>query len=71
MFIDRNGNGEVGTYTLVYSDFRNVDGLMLPFRRHALFNGEPDPSQAWTVNAVLVNTVLEPGLFAAPTVGGQ
>lgn len=71
MFIDRNADGEVGTYTLVYSDFRNVDGLMLPFRRHALFNGEPDLSQAWTVNAVLVNTVLEPGLFAAPTVGSQ
>jgi YHS domain-containing protein len=71
MFTDRNADGEVGSYTLVYSDFRNVDGLMLPFRRHALFNGAPDASQAWTVDAVLVNTVLEPGLFVAPTVGGQ
>jgi len=71
MFTDRHADGEVGTYTIVYSDFRNVDGLVLPFTRHALFNGAPDASQAWTVSTVLVNTVLEPGLFAAPSAGGQ
>lgn len=63
-FQDRNNDGEYGTYTLLYSDFRDVKGLSLPFAVKALFDGQPEPSQTWTVQSIEVNEPLDKGLFA-------
>jgi len=69
-FTDRNNEGEIGTYTLVYSDYRPVDGLTLPFSVRALFNGEAEPSQTFTLEAIALNPPLDAALFATPAAGG-
>ena len=37
-------DGQFGEYTLVYSDFRAVDGVTVPFEEKALFNGTVEPA---------------------------
>jgi YHS domain-containing protein len=64
--VDRNRDGEIGTITFLYSDFRDAGGLMLPHSTRALFDGQPDPSQSFTVKAVEVNPKLDPQLFVKP-----
>jgi YHS domain-containing protein len=63
-FTDRNNDGEYGTYTLRYADFKEVHGLTLPFAVRGAFNGQPDPSQTWTVESIAVDVPLEKSLFA-------
>ena len=58
-FRDRNADGEYGTFTVVYSDFRPVEGLQLPFNSRATFNGQPDPAQSVTIDAISLNTPLD------------
>ena len=70
-FRDRNNDGEYGTFTRVYSDFRAVDGLQLPFTIRSTFNGQPDPAQSVTIDAISLNTPLEASLFAPKTPGDR
>jgi YHS domain-containing protein len=65
-FVDRDNEGVYGTFIIFYSDHRAVDGLTLPFGVRALFDGQPDPLQSWTVDAIAVNPALDPSTFAAP-----
>jgi YHS domain-containing protein len=65
--VDRNRDGEIGTYTLVYSDFRDVGGVMVPHSTHALFDGQPDASQTLAVKSAEVNPKIDPQLFTKPT----
>ncbi len=64
-FQDRNTDGEYGTYTLLYSDFREVKGLSLPFTVKGLFNDQPDASQTWTVESIDLDQPLDRSLFLA------
>jgi YHS domain-containing protein len=70
-FLDRNAEGEVGEYLVLYSDFRAVDGLMLPFAERALFRGVPDDALTRTLDAIAINPPLESTLFEPGTAGGQ
>ena len=64
-FVDRNRDGQFGEYTLVYADFRQVDGLLLPFEERALFNGAPDANLSRKLDSVSVNAPLDATLFQA------
>lgn len=64
--VDRNRDGEIGTITFLYSDFRDAGGLLLPRATRALFDGQPDPSQSFTVKAAEVNPKIDPQLFTKP-----
>lgn len=66
-FKDRGPDGDYGTYALLYSDFRDVKGLKLPFAVQGSFNGEPDSLQTWTVESIALNAPLEKSLFAPPS----
>jgi hypothetical protein len=55
----------------VYSDYRPVEGLTLPFAVRGLFNGEAEPSQTYTIESIAVNPQLDASLFATPAAGGQ
>ena len=48
--------------TSVFSDYRNVDGVLLPFRIERLRNGKP--TNSITVETYELNPVFEPTLFA-------
>jgi hypothetical protein len=64
-------DGEYGAYTVIYSDVRNVNGLNLPYAMRSLFNGQPDDSQAFTIQSIEVNPALDSSLFTRPAPGGR
>ena len=71
-FTGRNMDAEIGDYTLVLSDYRDVKGLRLPFSERALFNGAPDDFLTRTIQSIEVNAPLDAALFAPPpAAGGQ
>lgn len=65
-FRDRNMEGELGQYTLVYSDFRDAGGLVLPHSVRAVFNGQPDAFRSWTVQSADINPPIDAALFQKP-----
>jgi YHS domain-containing protein len=68
-FADRNDQGEVGEYVIVYSDYRGTAGLMLPFAERAMFNGVADPSLMRRIDTIQINVPLDPELFRPGTTG--
>jgi YHS domain-containing protein len=70
-FTGRSLESELGEYTLIYSDYRNVDGLMLPFSVRALFNGTPDGYLSRTIDSIAINHPLDSALFEAGKACGQ
>ena len=70
-FGDRNIDGEYGTYTVIYSDFRHVNGMDLPHAMRSLFNGQPDDFRTMTIQSIEVNPTLDPSLFTRPAEGGR
>ena len=64
-FIDRNRDGQFGEFTVIYDDFRQVDGLLVPFEEKATFNGTPDPGLSRKLASVSINSALDPALFKA------
>lgn len=70
-FIGRGVENQIGDYTIVYADYRAVDGLMLPFATRALFNGAPDALRSITFDSIAVNTPLDAALFEPGTGGAK
>jgi YHS domain-containing protein len=66
-YIGRGREAELGDVVLVYGDFRDVNGLHLPFSERGLFNGEPYENLTRTLDAIAINTPLEAALFEATT----
>jgi YHS domain-containing protein len=68
-FVDRNEQGEVGDILIVFDDLRAVEGVMVPFSEHAVFNGAPSTALSRTLATAAVNVQLDPKLFAPPAAG--
>jgi YHS domain-containing protein len=68
-FSGRGLESEIGDYTLVLGDYRDVSGLKLPFSERALFNGTPDTILSRTLDAIAINAPLDAALFQ-PGPGG-
>ena len=68
-FHDRNAEGEVGIRTIVYTDFRAVEGMQLPYAVRATFNGVPDPQQSVTLDAIALNVATDPRIVRAQLAG--
>jgi len=62
----RGPEGNFGQFVQVFSDFRAVDGLTLPFKTTGAFNGRPWKEQSSTVEAVTLNGKVDPALFEKP-----
>jgi len=69
-FTGRNMDAEIGEYTILLSDFREVSGMRLPFSERALFNGAPEPFRTRTIDKIEVDAALDPALFAPPKPAG-
>jgi hypothetical protein len=63
----RGPGGVVGVTTLNYSDFRSVEGLSLPFKIVATFDGQPYPALSATIEETTVNGQVDPASFKKPT----
>jgi YHS domain-containing protein len=70
-FVDRGPEAAIGDVTVVYSDYRQVDGVLLPFATKATFDGAPDPTRTRTIDTIAINAPLDPKLFEPGPSGGQ
>ena len=62
----RGPGGVVGQIVINYSDFRTVEGLSLPFKATATFDGQPFPALSATSEAITVNAQIDPATFKKP-----
>jgi len=62
----RGPGGAVGQIAINYSEFRTVEGLSLPFKTTATFDGQPFPALSATVEALTVNGQVDPSSFKKP-----
>jgi len=62
----RGPGGVVGEIVIDYSDFRTVEGLLLPFKTTATFDGQPFPALSGTIEALTVNGQIDPSSFKKP-----
>jgi hypothetical protein len=65
-YTGRGPGGVVGQIVINYSDFRTVEGLSLPFKTTATFDGQPFPALTTTSEAVTVNGQIDPSAFKKP-----
>ena len=68
-YTGRGSDSSYGQVMQSFSDFRAVDGLTLPFKVTASFNGQSLPRQSFTVESIVINSKLDPALFAKPAAG--
>jgi hypothetical protein len=62
----RGPRGEFGEVVKTYADFRTVNGLTLPFKVDATFNGEPWKEQSATIDSIAINSKVDAALFEKP-----
>jgi YHS domain-containing protein len=62
----RGPGGVVGQIVINYSDFRTVEGLSLPFKTTATFDGQPFPALSATTEAITINGQIDPSSFKKP-----
>jgi hypothetical protein len=65
----RGPQGNFGEFVQTFSDFRAVDGLTLPFKVTATFDGRPWKDQSSTVETIVVNGAIDPAVFEKPKQG--
>jgi len=62
----RGPGGVVGQIVINYSDFRTVEGLSLPFKTTATFDGQPFPALSATTEAITINGQIDRSSFKKP-----
>ena len=62
----RGPGGVVGQVVINYSDYRTVEGLSLPFKTTATFDGQPFPALSGTIETITVNGKIDPSSFKKP-----
>jgi len=62
----RGPGGVLGQIVINYSDFRTVEGLSLPFKTTATFDGQPLPALSATTEALTINGQVDPSTFKKP-----
>jgi YHS domain-containing protein len=62
----RGPGGVIGDIAINYSDYRAVEGLSLPFKLIATFDGQPFPALTATVEAMTINGQVDPASFKKP-----
>ena len=65
-YIGRGPGGVVGQIVINYSDYRTVEGLSLPFKTTATFDGQPFPALSATSEAITINGQIDPSNFKRP-----
>lgn len=62
----RGPGGVMGEIVINYSDYRTVEGLSLPFKTTATFDGQSLPALSATIEAITVNGAIDPSTFKKP-----
>ena len=64
----RGPDGSFGQLVQLFADFRTIEGLTLPFKITATFDGQPWQEQSATIGTVTINGAIDPKLFEKPKV---
>jgi hypothetical protein len=59
----RGPGGALGQIVINYSDYQSVEGLSLPFKSTATFDGQPFPPLSATIEAIKINGQIDPSTF--------
>lgn len=62
----RGPGGAVGEIAINYSDFRSVEGLLLPFKISATFDGQALPALSGTIETATINGQIDANSFKKP-----
>jgi YHS domain-containing protein len=62
----RGPGGVLGQIVINYSDFRTVEGLSLPFKMAATFDGQPFPPLSATSEGITINGQIDQSSFKKP-----
>ncbi|HEY0727523.1 MAG TPA: hypothetical protein VGD38_05585 [Pyrinomonadaceae bacterium] len=62
----RGPGGVIGEIAINYSDFRSVEGLLLPFKISATFDGQAYPALSATIEAATINGQIDADTFKKP-----
>jgi YHS domain-containing protein len=62
----RGPNYNFGEIAQVFSDFRQIEGVLLPFKISGTFNGQPEPTQSSVIESIKLNAQIDPALFERP-----
>ena len=65
-FRGRGPGGVLGQIVINYSDYRTVEGLSLPYKMTATFDGQPLPARSGTIESVTMNGQIDPASFKKP-----
>lgn len=65
----RGPEGNFGQFVQTFSDYRAVDGLSLPFKIAATFDGQPWKEQSPTIETITINGRIDPAVFEWPKTG--
>ena len=63
----RGPGGVVGEIVITYSEIRPVEGLLLPFKMNATFDGQPFPALSATIETATINGQVDPASFKRRT----
>lgn len=67
----RGPDGQFGQFVQLFDDYRAVNGLNLPFKVTATFDGQPWRAMSAQVEEIVINGNIEPALFEKPKVEKQ
>jgi len=62
----RGPGGVVGEIAINYSDFKSVEGLLLPFKISATFDGQAFPALSAAIEAAAINGQIDANSFKKP-----
>ena len=69
-YIGRGEDGDWGKVVHSFSDFREIDGMTLPFKQVATHNDEPFPGESLAIDRIVINGNIDPTLFERPATTG-
>ena len=65
-YVDRKSDGEVGEIAITYGDYKQIDGILVPFTETGTFNREPNASVTRTLDTASVNENVDAAMFVPP-----
>ena len=63
--IDRGTDAAFGEVVVIFGDYREVDGLLVPFSEKGMFEGQPEPFLSRHLDSAVANPAIDPALFKA------
>jgi YHS domain-containing protein len=70
-FYDRAENGYWADIVVTFEDYREIEGVQVPFVERATANGAPSPQLSKKLESAAINGPLDPALFVMPKGAGQ